>query len=42
MAIHQEIENSVVELIDELILRNCLDPAKFYPAFTVTKDLDAK
>ncbi len=38
----KEIENSVVELIDELILRNCLDPAKILSiTFTVTKDLDA-
>ena len=38
----KDIENSVVELIDELILRNCLDPAKILSiTFTVTKDLDA-
>ena len=38
----KEIENSVVELIDELILRNCLDPKKILSiTFTVTKDLDA-
>ena len=38
----EEIENSVVELIDELILRNNLDPKKILSiTFTVTKDLDA-
>ena len=38
----KEIEDSVVELIDELILRNCLDPKKIISiTFTVTKDLDA-
>ena len=38
----KEIENSVVELIDELILRNGLDPKKILSiTFTVTKDLDA-
>ena len=38
----QEIENSVVELIDELILRNNLDSTKILSiTFTVTKDLDA-
>ena len=38
----QEIENAVVELIDELILRNSLDPHKILSiTFTVTKDLDA-
>ena len=38
----REIENSVVELIDELILRNSLDPKKILSiTFTVTKDLDA-
>ena len=38
----KEIENSVVELIDELILRNSLDPQKILAiTFTVTKDLDA-
>ena len=38
----EEIENSVVELIDELILRNSLDPKKILSiTFTVTKDLDA-
>ena len=38
----EEIENSVVELIDELILRNRLDPKKILSiTFTVTKDLDA-
>ena len=37
-----DIENSVVELIDELILRNSLDPEKILSiTFTVTKDLDA-
>ena len=38
----KEIENSVVELINELILRNCLDPKKILSiTFTVTKDLNA-
>ena len=38
----KEIENSVVELINELILRNGLDPKKILSiTFTVTKDLDA-
>ena len=38
----KEIENAVVELIDELILRNSLDPKKILSiTFTVTKDLDA-
>ena len=38
----KEIENSVVELINELILRNSLDPKKILSiTFTVTKDLDA-
>ena len=38
----KEIQNSVVELIDELILRNNLDPKKILSiTFTVTKDLDA-
>ena len=38
----KEIENSVVELIDELILRNSLDKKKILSiTFTVTKDLDA-
>ena len=37
-----EIENSVVELIDELILRNSLKTNKILSiTFTVTKDLDA-
>ena len=37
-----EIEDSVVELIDELISRNNLDPKKILSmTFTVTKDLDA-
>ena len=38
----EEIENSVVELINELILRNSLDAKKILSiTFTVTKDLDA-
>ena len=38
----KEIENSVVELINELILRNSLDPTKILSiTFTVTNDLDA-
>ena len=38
----KEIENSVIELIDELISRNNLDPKKILSiTFTVTKDLDA-
>ena len=38
----KEIENSVIELINELILRNSLDPKKILSiTFTVTKDLDA-
>ena len=38
----KEIENSVVELINELILRNSLNPKKILSiTFTVTKDLDA-
>ena len=38
----KEIENSVVELIGELITRNSLDPKKILSiTFTVTKDLDA-
>ena len=38
----KEIENSVVELINELILRNSLDSKKILSiTFTVTKDLDA-
>tara|TARA_B100000524_G_C23391694_1_gene277096 strand:- start:93 stop:476 length:384 start_codon:yes stop_codon:yes gene_type:complete len=38
----KEIENSVIELIDELIARNNLDPKKILSiTFTVTKDLDA-
>ena len=38
----KEIEDSVVELINELILRNNLDPKKILSiTFTVTKDLDA-
>ncbi len=37
-----EIENSVVELIEELILRNSLEPEKILSiTFSVTKDLDA-
>ena len=40
--ISKEIENSVIELIDELILRNSLDPQKILSiTFTVTKDIDA-
>ena len=39
---YKEIENSVVELIDELIIRNSLDQKKILSiTFTVTKDLDA-
>ena len=39
---YEEIENSVVELINELILRNCLEPKNFLSiTFSVTKDLDA-
>ena len=38
----KEIEISVVELINELILRNSLDAQKILSiTFTVTKDLDA-
>ncbi len=38
----KEIENSVVELIDELISRNNLDPKNILSIiFTVTNDLDA-
>ena len=38
----KEIENSVVELINELILRNSLDAKKILSiTFTVTNDLDA-
>ena len=38
----KEIEHSVIELIDELMLRNNLDPKKILSiTFTVTKDLDA-
>ena len=38
----KEIENSVVELINELISRNSLDPKNILSiTFTVTKDLDA-
>ena len=37
----KEIENSVIELINELILRNSLDPKKILSiTFSVTKDLD--
>ena len=37
-----EIENAVVELINELIIRNTLDLKKILSiTFTVTKDLDA-
>ena len=38
----QDIKNSVVELINELISQNSLDPKKILSiTFTVTKDLDA-
>ena len=38
----KDIENSVVELIDELILRNSLNPKNILSiTFTATKDLDA-
>ena len=38
----EEIENAVVELIDELISRNSLEPKNFLSiTFSVTKDLDA-
>ena len=38
----KEIEDSVVELVNALISRNCLDPKKILSiTFTVTKDLDA-
>ena len=38
----EEIENAVVELIDELILRNNLIPKNILSiTFSVTKDLDA-
>ena len=38
----KEIENSVVELINELISRNSLDPKNIFSiTFTVTRDLDA-
>ena len=38
----KDIENSVVELIHELILRNNLDPKKILSiTFTVTNDLNA-
>ena len=37
----EDIENSVVELIDALILRNSLDPKNILSiTFTVTRDLD--
>ena len=37
----KEVENSVIELINELFLRNNLDPKKILSiTFTVTKDLD--
>ena len=40
--VSKEIENSVFELIDELIVRNSLDPKKILSiTFSVTKDLDA-
>ena len=38
----KEIENAVVELINELISRNSLDPKNILSiTFTVTKDLDS-
>jgi len=38
----KEIENSVIELIDELIMRNNLEPKNILSiTFTVTKDIDA-
>ena len=38
----KEVEFAVIELINELILRNSLDPKKILSiTFTVTKDLDA-
>ena len=38
----KEIENSVIELVNELISRNNLDPKNILSiTFTVTKDLDA-
>ena len=38
----KEIENSVVELTNELISQNSLDPKKILSiTFTVTKDIDA-
>ena len=38
----KEIEDAVFELINELIMRNSLDPKKILSIiFTVTKDLDA-
>ena len=38
----KEIENAVVELIDQLMFRNSLDPKKILSiTFTVTHDLDA-
>ena len=38
----KEIENSVIELIEQLIERNRLDPKRILSiTFTVTKDLDA-
>ena len=38
----QEIKKAVIELIDELIMRNKLDSEKILSiTFTVTKDLDA-
>ena len=40
--VSKEIESSVVELINELIMRNNLDSQKILSiTFTVTKDLDA-
>ena len=38
----KEIENSVVELIDQLMVRNSLNPKNILSiTFTVTRDLDA-
>ena len=38
----EDIENAVVELINELISRNCLEPKNILSiTFSVTKDLDA-
>ena len=39
---YKEIENAVIELINELILRNTLNPKDILAiTFSVTKDLDA-